>query len=137
MKNSVIAQINYSFKGENFSPSIALDIEQFARRNDNFSSLYPKIAQANKIDTYSYAYEVMESSPILFHSPKGNIIDFIHDGKCDLLAYRNFLEQDDMYRQLEKIAAEILGINNLHAKENSKIKAALIQTYHINRNRTN
>ncbi len=129
MKNTVIAQINYSFKGKNFSPSITLDIEQFAKQSDNFNSLYPKIAQANKIDTYSYAYEVMESSPLFFHSPKGNIVDFINDGKCDLVAYQYFLKQQEMYTQLEKIAAEILEIDDLHADDNSKIKAALIQAY--------
>ena len=81
MKNTVIVQVNYSFKGENFTPSITLELDAFAKISDSFSGLYSKIAQQNNIDTYSYSYDSMEASPLIFHSPTGNVIDFVVDGK--------------------------------------------------------
>jgi hypothetical protein len=129
MKNSVIAQVNYSFKGENFTPSITLELDVFAKQHSNFSSLYPRIAQQNNIDTYSYAYEVMEASAIIFHTPTGNVVDFIIDGKCNLAAYQEYLKEAEMLIALEKIAADVLGINDLSAKDNKELKEALSRAY--------
>jgi hypothetical protein len=133
MKNTVIAQVNYSFKGENFTPSILLEIDVFAKQHIDFSSLCRTIAQKNKIDTYSYAYDVMESSAVIFHSPKGNIVDFIIDGNCDLKAYQQFLRQDEMYQVIEKIAADVLGIEDIYQQDNAAIKNALNGAYRAGR----
>jgi hypothetical protein len=133
MKNTLRVQVDYSFKGENFNPSILLEIEEFAKHNRNFAGLYRKIAQHNKIDTYSYAYEVMETSTLIFSDPKGNIVDFVDNGSCDLAAYKRYLKQDKMYEALEKIAADILGVNDLFTPDNNKIKAALVSAYRAGR----
>ncbi|MCK5895525.1 MAG: hypothetical protein KAG20_01905 [Cocleimonas sp.] len=129
MKNTVIAQVNYSFKGENFTPSILLEIDLFAAQYADFSSLCRTIAQQNKIDTYSYAYDIMDSSALVFHSPKGNIVDFVIEGCCDLKAYQQFLKQNEMHQIVEKVAANILGIEDIYLKENEKIKQALDKVY--------
>lgn len=137
MKNTVIVQVNYSFKGENFSPSLRFELDKFAKQNNDFSSLYLQIAQYNKIDSYSYAYEVMQSSELLFHSPTGNVIDFIDNGKCDLNAYQYQLNQQIMFNQLEAIAADILGIIDIHTKEHQAISKALAQAYLVGSKQNN
>jgi hypothetical protein len=129
MKNTVIVQVNFSFKGENFTPSITIELDDFVKHSGNFSSLYSKIAQQNKIDTYSYAYEIMEASELTFHSARGNVIEFIVDGKCDLDAYRESLIQTNRLIELEKIASEVLGIADFTAKDNDDIKEALSRAY--------
>ena len=134
MKNTVIVQVNFSFKGENFTPSIMLELDDFVKHSGSLAGLYSKIAQQNKIDTYSYAYEMMEASELIFHSAKGNVVDFIIDGKCNLEAYREYLNQSNILIELEKIASEVLGIDNLSAKDNKGIKEALTRAYNAGKN---
>ncbi len=129
MKNTVVVQVNFSFKGENFTPFITLELDDFVKHNGSLINLYPKIAQQNKIDTYSYAYEIMEASELIFHSATGNVVDFIVDGKCNLEAYREYLTQTNRLIELEKIASEVLNIDNLSAKDNKGIKEALTRAY--------
>ncbi|MCK5917746.1 MAG: hypothetical protein KAG34_04945 [Cocleimonas sp.] len=136
MKNTVIVQVNFSFKGENFTPFITVELDDFVKHNGNLSSLYSKIAQKNKIDTYSYAYEMMEASELTFHSAEGNVVEFIVDGKCDLEAYGEYLTQSNMLIELEKIASEVLGIADFIAKENDNIKDALSRAYRAGQNST-
>jgi len=134
MKNTVIVQVNYSFKGEDFTPSITLELDDFAKQDGNLSNLYPKIAQQNNIDNYSYAYEVMEASELIFHSAEGNVVDFIVDGKCDLVAYRDYLTENEIFFELQRIATDVLGVEDLNAKDNEGIKEALSKAYHAGQN---
>ncbi len=136
MKNTVIVQVNFSFKGENFTPSITLELDYFVKHSGSLASLYSTIAQKNKIDTYSYAYEMMEASELIFHSAEGNVVDFIVDGKCNLEAYREHLAQSNMLIELEKIASEVLGVTDFTAKDNDDIKEALSRAYSAGQNST-
>lgn len=129
MKNSIIAQVNFCFKGEHFSPSLPLDIDDFASKHDNFASLYRMIATHHQIDTYSYAYEVMEASPLIFHSPKGEIEAFINDTQCNLHAYKRFLKETQCQTVLSQIALNTLAIQDLHHEEHKIIKSALTKAY--------
>lgn len=129
MKNTVIVQVNYSFKGEDFTPSITLELDAYTKISNNFSGLHTKIAQQNKIDTYSYAFDAMEAYPLTFHSPTGNVVGFIKDGECDLTGYLAHLKQYEMMQKLEKIATDTLGMTDLSHQDNKKIKHALTQAY--------
>lgn len=128
MKNTVTVQVNFSFRGEDFSPTMELELDAYAKINDGFNHLYPAIAQANDIDTYSYAYEVMEASSLVFNNPQGNVVDFVNEGQCDLAAYKHFLQETEMLGELEKIAEATLSVD-LHKPENDGIKTALIAAY--------
>lgn len=129
VKNTVTVQVDFSFKGESFSPEMVLELDLFAKINEDFSSLYSGIARKNNIDTYSYAFEVMEASPLVFHSPTGNVVDYITDGQCDLLAYREFIKGNKIELVLEKIALDKLGIDDIHHGDHATIKSALEQAY--------
>lgn len=129
MKNTVVAQVHFSFKGEDFSPSLVLPLDRYAKTNSCFTNLYPAIARANQIDMYSYAYEVMESAAIVFHSAVGDVVNYVSDGQCDLLAYQDYLIEKEMCIKLEKIAAEVLGVDDLHHNDHVLLKIALEKAY--------
>lgn len=129
MKNTVIVQINYSFKGEDFSPSISLELDVFAKTSDNFTGMHTKIAQQNKIDTYSYSFDAMEAYPLIFHSPAGNVVGFVENGECDLAGYQVYLKKNKMMEEVGSIAMDILEISDINQKDNRKIKEALIKSY--------
>jgi hypothetical protein len=129
MKNTVIVQVNYSFKGEDFTPSITLELDAYTKISDNFAGLHTKIAQQNKIDTYSYAFDAMEAYPLTFHSPEGNVIDYVNDGECDLAGYKAYLKQSEMMEEISQIATDILGITDINQQNNIKIKEAMISSY--------
>ncbi|MCK5901626.1 MAG: hypothetical protein KAG28_00640 [Cocleimonas sp.] len=131
MKNTITAQVNFSFKGEEFNPSTVIDMDVFAPHNKNFSGLYAKIALINQVDTYSYAYEAMEASALILHSPTGHAVDFLSEGQFDLVGYTTFLETGAIQSTLETIASDFLGITELNHSDHHAIKAALTKAYQL------
>ncbi len=129
MKNTVDAQVNFSFKGEVYNPSITLDLDALVEKLDNFDVLHRTIAQANNIDTYSYLYDAMESNPIIFSNAKGLAANYLQDGVFDFVTFKQDFGDSRIAEKMSHIARSVLDIDNL--EENPLIKQALLSAYQL------
>lgn len=130
-KNSITVTIPFSFKGEEYSPSAIIDLDMYTRTNDDFNFIFHLVATENHIDRFSYEYEVLESSPIIFSAPTGLATQFLVDNKFDIEGFITSRKSYEVEETLQDIASEILKIDNL--AENDAINQALIKAYQAGR----
>ncbi len=113
MKNQITAKVEFSYKGEVFSPSTIINLNNTMEEQDLLSSIHRKIAQENEIDTYSYLYEVMEQAEIIFINAQGLAIEFLSDNDFDFLAFQGALRETRHDQMCQKIAATEMGVDDL------------------------
>lgn len=126
-QNSITVTIPFSFKGQEYTPSAIIDMDVYTQRNQNFNSLFHMVAQENKIDRFSYEFEVLESSPLFFSQATGAAVSFLLENKFDLDGYIEDRKTRDVQEKLQNIASEILQVDKL--EENEPLANALIQAY--------
>lgn len=127
MKNTIKVTIPFSFKGVEHTPSAVLDLDVLAQGDTTINSLFQLVANKNKIDNYSYEYEVLESSAKIFSEPTGIAAEFINDEGFDLEGFKTKHSEKGILEKLQSIASETLNIDNL--AESEKIQNALMQAY--------
>lgn len=132
IKNTITVTIPFSYKGVQHNPSSIVDLDSFALNNTNFDPVFYLVATENKIDNYSYEYEVLESSQLVFSNPTGLAANYLMDDTFDLEAFKQSSNEGDILELLAKIAKETLNIDDL--ENNKKIKKALLQAYKIGTN---
>ena len=134
MNNTITASIPFSFKGENHSPSLIIDLDGFIKSNAEINILTRLIATENKIDCYSYEYEVLESSPIVFSQATGIAKSFLDNGVFDFINYKYeshcadlIVEQEKIDTIISDIAAKTLQLNALQS--DTPVHSALQQAF--------
>lgn len=114
MRNTIKAVIKFSFRGENYTPELIVDLDQLLKAEQDFTRLHEQLAQANGIDTYSYAYEVMESCEIEFSEATGDAVSFLQEsGGFDLPGFKQSKQSFQSEQQLLEIARQHMRINSL------------------------
>ena len=88
---------------------------------------YQLVANENKVDNFSYEYEVLESSKIIFSEPTGLAAEFLQDNHFDLEGFKKKTIQYDVEKVLQDIASSVLNIDDF--ENNQEIKQALLQAY--------
>ena len=128
MQNTIRVGLEFSFRGETYSPSAVIDLDPIdgSAGAPNWHAI---LAAANGIDTYSYAYEVMEASALAFSEPTGLAVKYFADGHFDFDGFIRARGNDQTLRELQDIAKTALGIDNLD--EEPAIKQALLQAYDL------
>lgn len=132
MKNTVTASIHFSFKGENHSPSITIELDRYIKSTGTLPDLYQLIARENDFDLYSYEYEMMQAQDIVFSNPQGLVAEFINNGVLDFTAFKSVFEQQKILNQLHDIAKEQMQVENLGQQPD--LKEALLQAYRLGKN---
>ena len=134
MKNSIKVTIPFSFKGIERTPSSIIDLDLFIRGDQNLDSVLHHVANENKIDNYSYEYEVLESSPKIFSDATGLATKYLHDnGTFDLDSFTKEYKNSNTLEILQSIANQTLNIKDLN--ENKELKDALEQAYRAGENK--
>ena len=128
-KNSIRATIPFSFKGKIYEPSVVIDLDDYAESGKTLDSIHHLVATENDIDNYSYEYEVVESSPVLFSEPNGMAARFLVDNSFDYDAFSKAYQDKKMAEKLNKIAQEVLAIDDLES--NQDLYQALLQAYEL------
>lgn len=132
MKNTIKVTIPFSFKGVEYSPSSIIDLDVFSQGDQTLDTVFQIVANENKIDNYSYQYEVLESSRRLYSDPTGIALDFLSNNEFNLQGFKDKLIGDDVFLGLSEIAKKTLGIQNL--EDHDDLKAALLKAYKLGRN---
>jgi len=127
MKNSVVATIEFDFRGERFIPSITVDLDSAIIRNGHLEKLYDMLAASIGLDSYRYEYDVMVMHEITFSESTGLACDFICDGKFDFDGFA--LQSTRLYiiESIQPIADKHLNISDL--SKHKDIQEALIACY--------
>ncbi len=134
MNSQITIQVEFYFKGEKHTPSIEVNLDQFLTQYDDFSSIYVQLANQNGIGHYSYEYEVMESTPLVFFNAQGLAADFLNDGMFDLPGFKLALENERVGRVLDELADQHLPTTL--QSSNPEIKAALMAAYRLGQQNT-
>jgi hypothetical protein len=111
VKNTVRVSVTFSFKGETYSPSITLDLDQFLDQNRRPDDIYAMLAKEGGFGHYSYEYEMLLSAPLIFDQPQGLAEDAVIDGKLDLEGLRNTWQQERLIDTLTAIARQHMGVD--------------------------
>ncbi|ATX81758.1 hypothetical protein Ga0123462_0889 [Mariprofundus ferrinatatus] len=127
MKSTVIATIEFSFKGETVTPSTRVDLDPVMRNHNHLEVIYDKIAASIGLDSYSYQYDVLTMEEIVFSDPEGPVSAFVHNGKLDIDGFRDVWLEENITDAVRPIAKKYLKIDNLN--EHIELKHALIESY--------
>ena len=112
MKNRVRVSATFSFRGETHHPEMVLDLDHFLSEERTLDDLYPMLAAANGIGTYSYEYEVLEMAPLHFDRAEGLAADFVTDGRLDLEGLRAAFQEAGRRSLLKSIARQKMGVDD-------------------------
>jgi len=127
MKNSIKVTIPFSFKGVEHKPSAIIDLDVFIQGEQTIDNTFQRVANENKIDNFSYEYEVLESSSKIFSDPTGIAGDFLSENDFDLEGFKQQLLSGNGLQKVQTIASNILNIDDL--ENNKDIKQALLEAY--------
>ena len=110
-RNTITVSIPFDFKGENHKPSVVLDLDDFVAQDLSTNSLVNRVARDNRIDPYSYEYEVLEASPMVFSKPVGKAVDFLNDGCFDFDGFKQYFDENKLNALLQGIVDRYLGVD--------------------------
>jgi len=128
-KNSVDARVEFSFKGEDYSYTASIDLDQLLLRHGSLPSFHVILAKLHNVDTYSYLYEVMEATDIEFSNPQGCAADYLLDGEFNPSALAAHWHTAKVSALLQPIATRELNITDLN--EHPELKRALMEAYYL------
>ena len=129
MNNSIDAHIEFSFRGESYSLTSTLDLDQLLAQHGTLPAIHALLAKEHGIDTYSYLYEVMQDAEIEYENAQGIATDFLSDKDFNQSAFITTWNESGALALLQPIAMHELGIADLNQHPN--IKNALIQAFNL------
>ena len=129
MKNQITAKVEFSFKGEIFSLFAVIDLDRVMAQQDPQPSFHLMIAQKNKIDTFSYLYEVMEQAEIVFADARGIAAEFLKDHSFNFSALQDAWRETKLEQMYQEIAATEMGADALD--RHPGLKNALVKAYEL------
>jgi len=127
MQNTVLANLEFYFKGIRHTPTAVIDLDACLRHDDPMQQIYHMLAAENGIGQHTYELDVMIMEPITFSEPRGLAGGFLHDGVLDIEGLQDAWQQEAIHKILQPIAHRHLGIKNLD--EHPALKAALIEAF--------
>lgn len=127
MINTVLASIEFDFKGVRYNLSAIIDIDICMRHDEPMQYIYHMLAAENGIGLYTYELEVMAMEKIEFSEPSSLVSKFLNDGLLDLEGLHKAWQIEKTHSILQPIAQKHLGIETLN--DHPELKAALIEAY--------
>ncbi|MEN8252653.1 MAG: hypothetical protein ABFQ53_03675, partial [Patescibacteria group bacterium] len=110
-----------------FSPEAKIDLDNLLHKGRDLNLVHSMIASSEKIDPYSYAYEVMQVSEVTYSHATGLAQGFLNNNSFDFLAFKAAWTVQKKLRIIEKIAQEHLNIDQL--EQSPEIKKALMEAF--------
>ncbi|MCU7938449.1 MAG: hypothetical protein KZQ64_05305 [gamma proteobacterium symbiont of Bathyaustriella thionipta] len=138
MSNSITVSITFSFKGETFHPTTIIDLDALmknslvADQDTVLASIYPFLAASINIDTYSYAYEIMQAGDAVYSDPTGIAANHLQDGKFDYQSFRQEWFYNKTLNTVQAIADKYFP--EIDLKQQPQLKEALIEAFETGKN---
>lgn len=136
MKNTITVFIEFYFKGEKFTPSMALDLDAAMEAQGVFpKSLHSALARHNGIGSHSYELEIMESEEFQYKDAQGFAAGFLKGSDFDAEAFEKSWHQRRELAAFQKIANKHLDISDL--EKEPKLYGALKDAYALGQQSVN
>lgn len=126
--NSIDVSVDFSFQGTHYTPVITIDLDIFIQQKEP-TSFHRLIANQHHIDSYSYLYEVLESSDIFYRNPQGLAIEHTKNDLFDLDGYVKQSNENNIVEALLQIAEQEMNIADF--TNNQSLKNALLRAYRL------
>ena len=120
--DTVLVSVEFYFKGDKYSPSMEINLDEFFEVSRNLDAVYSQLASKNAIGAYSYEYEVMEANSLLFSEAQGLAAGYVADGELDVEGYLLARAEAKMNRVITELAESQLSSPELAA--NTEVKTA-------------
>ena len=127
MKKSVLASLQFSFKGEVIEACAFIDLDVCLRQPEPVYYIYHAIAAENSIGLHTSEFDVMIMAPVEFSQPTVFAPNALKDGKLDFGAPPKAWEEERIAGVLQPMAKKHLSIDKL--SEHPDLRAALIAAY--------
>jgi len=135
MKCTVLASLEFDFRGEHFSPCVTVDLNALMLRQGDLNGLHDMLAESIGLDAYRHEYDVLVLEDITFSEPTGLACDFVHNGHLNFDGFIEKWEKQQILEAIRPIAAKHLEIDDLAKHE--AIENALVESYRTGqKNRT-
>ncbi|NOT17998.1 MAG: hypothetical protein HOP20_08045 [Sulfuriferula sp.] len=131
MKNTVNVHAEFDYQGVSHTPKMTLDLDVNVKTLEDAAAIAVLLAKANHIDSYSYQYEILLDSRLVYSDATGLAVGFLHDGEFDFAGFLAASSENHIVTKLQKIAQAVLGVSDLSAQP--LLKQALLQAYHLER----
>jgi len=130
MPNTILASIEFYFKGIRYDLSAVIDMDVCMHHHEPLEYIYHTLASENGIGLYSHELDVMIMEDIEFSNPTGLVASFFNEGELDINGFCAAWQQQKVVNTLQPIAKKHLKIDNLD--EHPDVKAALIEAFQAN-----
>jgi len=127
LQNTVLASLEFYFKGVRHDLSAVIDMDACMRHDDAIQYIYHTLASENGIGLYSHELDVMIMEDIQLSNPTGMVADFFNEGELDIDGFYKAWQLQKVINTLQPIAKKHLGIDNLD--EHPALKSALIEAF--------
>lgn len=128
MTNEITVQMLFHFKGEQYDYTADIKLPlHLGNMTEFYYSLPRRIAERNGVDTYSYMFDMMESSPIEVISAKGYVARFVENGAISMDEFVAACQEVTPEKLLQDIAEKL----NQQADDTFSIEDGLKLAYEI------
>jgi len=100
MTNHITASVGFYFKGEEFTATIELDLDQHMQSSGKLPELYPLLARSINLDLFSYEYEMMQAESIIFNNAKGLAAEHVKEGALDVAGFEDSWHENKKTRKM-------------------------------------
>lgn len=129
MKNYLTVQISFSYQGVTYNPSACIELDRFLQKKQPIPEFYQIVAKENKIDPYSYEYEVMQLGQFKYLEATGLASEFCSEDHFDIVGFEARWKQEYIEQKLAEIALKHMNISDIN--DNKALKQALLQAYQL------
>ena len=129
---TIDARIEFSFKGEQHSAIVHMDLDKLMRTKNELPEFYEYIAVENGIGVHTYEFELMKTEPIIFDELTGFAKEYLKDGAFDVKGFEERWRLENEYGAIRSIAKKVLKISDLDMHPN--LKLALEEAFEAGRN---
>ena len=127
IRNSIIASLQFDFRGQTFTPSIEVNLDQFMLRQHGIHELYDMLGASIGLDSYRHEYDVMVLQDICFSEPVGLVSAFVEAGRLDFKGFNNAWQESEIMKIIRPVALKHLAITDLD--QHPDIRNALMESY--------
>lgn len=128
-KNRIDISITFDYKGERFTPTATIELDEFITLENGLPHFHQILAQRNNIDLMSYQYEIMLEDVVQISNAKGLVADFVNNGQLDEAGFLQARHEQGCFEQLQNIAQQHLAVDDL--AKNPELKKALSEAFKL------
>ncbi len=119
--------LEFYFKGEPFSSSVTIDLDEHFQAGRDVSHIYDMLAKEIGLDQYRHEYDVMVMQDLVCQSAEGIAAQYVENGQVDWQGLKEAWQKEADMMVLQPIANKFFNVESL--EDEPKLAAALLEAY--------